>query len=130
MGYYADYEGIISLRKLNKQDENIFTSKMKKFVEKFGGDLKKTNDEELCFAVPGFEQNSDYELDDGAYCINLWGNEKYHSDEWEEWLDDVYEFIDPRKQNEIEFSGEDGCLWRFIAKEKGFVEQQGRVVYD
>ena len=130
MGYYADYEGTIILKKLNKQDEYIFTSKMKKFAEKFGGDLKKLNDEELCFAVPGFEQYGDYELKDGAYRIYLWGNEKYHSDEWEEWLDDVYEFIDPCKKNEICFSGEDGCLWRFIAKEKGFVEQQGRVVYD
>lgn len=62
--------------------------------------------------------------------VSVFLDEKYHEDDWKEFLSVVAPVA--LKGSEIEFLGEDSSMWRFICLKdgNGFVEQQGHVVYE
>lgn len=57
--------------------------------------------------------------------VDAW--EKYHDDSWTLFLERMEPYT---LEGGVEFTGEDSCHWRFIFKNKTFIEQNGRVVYD
>ena len=110
MGYYADGNGYVTVRKLED-----------KRMDELENVLKDCG---CCF---------DYDISDNAnhteVCLNFY--EKYYGDSVEELLNNLIQFgiVD----GEVEFSGEDYCHWRFkwYDKPKGhWEEQNGHVVYD
>jgi len=59
--------------------------------------------------------------------IDFGGDGKYYGDDVEEYLRKITPYTD---SGEIEYSGEDGCLWRFIFRDSEWIEQNGTVSYE
>jgi len=85
-----------------------------KFKKEPGDDVR--NAIENCFAG--------YAEDELSYSLD--GSDKYYEDF-------VYETLDKTKQDcekgEIEYRGEDGCLWRFVFINGEWIEENGFVKY-
>lgn len=62
--------------------------------------------------------------------VTVFLDEKYHEDDWKEFLSVIAPVA--LKDSQIEFLGEDSQMWRFICLKdgNGFVDQQGHVVYE
>lgn len=107
MGYYANGGGFISFtRPLDDDEADKITDLL---AEEFEGvEFNKAND-----------------------VVSVWNDDKYHDDNVKAALSLIAE-TGLVKDASIEYAGEDRQLWRFayIQWIKGFVEQEGRVVYD
>lgn len=108
MGYYAHMTGSI----IPKSAEDI--DKIIKFI-----------DEQDYW---GLEYTKD--VPNGKNEILVWNDEKYHEEDYYELLKTIKDLT---SYFALEFVGEDYALWAFFRDEtdpRGFVEKEGRVVYD
>lgn len=109
MGYYANGGGTI---RLNPLCLPVPRDKLEAWVREQWGS-----------AGPNGDVSSGQ--DPAIIYIDAW--DKYHYDSWMVFL----ECLEPYTlEGEVEFTGEGGDHWRFIFKDKKFIEQNGRVVYD
>lgn len=118
MGYYADGNGTIQFtRELSAEEK----SRLEKIVEyEWDYDIDSILDSPLKQVCTDRMRTTG---------ISLWTGEKYHDDSVRQALQDIADNF-PVAEGEIEYIGEDNCIWRFIYKNGRFVCQNGRVVYD
>lgn len=109
MGYYANGGGYIRLDPLHLP---VPQDKLKDWVAEQFDEAGPSG--EVCFGQ-----------DPTLVDVDLW--EKYSDVCWWDFLVRLEPYT---RDGEIEAHGEDGCHWRFIFKDKKFIEQNGRVVYD
>ena len=114
MGYYANGGGQLNIRQENFQ--NIIDACKEKF-DWMGG---CTNIEKV-FDAWGFE----VDFQDGNIFWAWYPEEKYSS------TDDFFEAIAPYVDNNsmLDFTGEDGAMWRCSFKDGKFYESDGVVTY-
>ena len=108
MGYYAHMTGSI----IPKSAEDV--DKIIKFI-----------DEQDYYGLEYYK-----DIPNGKNEIFVWNNEKYYEDDYYELLEAIKDLT---TDFELEFVGEDCALWAFFRDEtdpRGFVEKEGRVVYD
>lgn len=118
MSYYASYEGEIKFK------EGILEEQIIQTLRSF---YKNSTINRLSYADDPVEINSD---ETGTLCGNFIGYAKYRDDEIVEWMYALKPICD---RISIEYSGEDGSLWRLLFdsnKGNKIFEQNGRVVYD
>lgn len=107
MGYYADGHGTLEFeRPLSTEELGIVEQALT----------------EACF---------EFDVYGSKDAVDVWVSDKYHGEWVEEALDRIKNAA-PIKSGEIEFSGEDGCLWMFEYRPRNSVwlEKNGYIVYD
>lgn len=134
MSYEANYNGYLFLKKekdWSNDDIRALTRLLEvnngSFIQKF---VERPNLHTLLKIFPEcFLEGTSIEKDNFLEIVLSGFNENYHDDAWYA----VLQILSPilLKGSEVDFIGEEGSMWRFIAHEDGHCcEENGHIVYD
>lgn len=133
MGYYARCSGTIMLKEMNDKEKSLLNKEMIKYASDYNlDDTEAYSAHGIKIYSPDWFVNVDMWIPEqkGNTCIDLYADDKFHEDSWNDWLQIISKYADLTYDNEVEFAGENGDLWRYLLTEDGYIEQAGRVVYD